>query len=318
MNYRKQVKKLSFFVLNILLQKKYLNNIILNNQLTILNLHRVSPESNLFYPPLHPKLFEELLLFLTKHFNVITFREIGEYAKSEKPNVILSFDDGFKDYVEYAVPIMEKHGVRSNQNIIPNCLETNEAMWDVKLFDFLNASPLSLIHEISLPGFEMKINEKNKVSYGLALMKYLKSQTKMQREELFGTLDHTVNKNQNIRYTEMMSKKDVLEVSHVHEIGSHSYYHESMNRETKAFFVNDFFKCQRYFKEILELPFDIYAFPNGGYQAYQLDFLEQQGIKHILLVDEEYSNNKTSRHHRFTYYADSKSEIKMRALGFKI
>jgi hypothetical protein len=91
-----------------------------------------------------------------------------------------------------------------------------------------------------------------------------------------------------------------------------------MNFESKEFFEEDFYKCKKYFKEVLKLPLDIYAFPSGRYDNYQLDFLEKNRITHILLVNEKYSNYHTNRHCRFTYYADSVSEVKMRALGYKI
>jgi peptidoglycan/xylan/chitin deacetylase (PgdA/CDA1 family) len=315
---RKQIKAAAFYAMNALLQKKYLNDILEKQRLTILNLHRVSPQSNPFYPPLRPELFEALLAFLTRHFNVITFREIDAYKKSKKPNVILSFDDGFKDYIEYAVPIMKKYNVQSNQNIIPQCLETGEAVWDVKLLDFLNASPPSLVNEINLPGFAMKVDERNKMAYGMALINYFKHKTKTERETLFERLERTISKNPDIRYTPMMSRKELLQVSGVHEIGVHSYSHETMAMESEAFFSEDFFKCRTYFDEILKLPLDIYAFPSGRYQEYQLDFLERHGIEHILLVDESYANYMTNRHQRFTYYADSAPEVQLRALGFHL
>ena len=89
---------------------------------TILNLHRVAPDDGSDYRPLAPSLFDELLSFVKREFAVVTIRELGE--RSSKPKLVLSFDDGYADFATNSVPILEKHGLRCNQNIIPKCVET--------------------------------------------------------------------------------------------------------------------------------------------------------------------------------------------------
>ena len=75
---------------------------------TVLNLHRVAPVDGSSYAPLAPALFEELLAFVTREFSVVTFGELGE--TSSKPKLVLSFDDGYRDFVTHAVPAMKRHG----------------------------------------------------------------------------------------------------------------------------------------------------------------------------------------------------------------
>ena len=115
----------------------------------------------------------------------------------------------------------------------------------------------------------------------------------------------------------MLNSNDIIEISKIHEIGCHSYSHESMAIESKDFFEKDFFKCKEYFKNILNLPLNIYAFPSGSYKHNQLKFLQNNGVKHILLVNEDYSNYETSIYNRFTFYGSSIYELKLRALGWK-
>jgi peptidoglycan/xylan/chitin deacetylase (PgdA/CDA1 family) len=89
---------------------------------TILNLHRVGNNAGSAYRPLDPTLFDELLTFAKHEFAVVTIAELRE--KSRKPKLVLSFDDGYRDFATTAVPILRKHGLRANQNIIPRCVET--------------------------------------------------------------------------------------------------------------------------------------------------------------------------------------------------
>src|SRR4051794_14513217 len=95
-----------------------------SNTLAILNLHRVAKDDRSAYAPLDPSLFEYLLQFLERNFEIVSFDTLPETQSSSRPKVILSFDDGYRDFIEVAVPILKKYGIRANMNIIPECLET--------------------------------------------------------------------------------------------------------------------------------------------------------------------------------------------------
>ncbi len=82
----------------------------------VLNLHRVSPDANPFWTPMHPRLFDELLAYLAKSFVVTSLEGLND-LKSDVPAVVLSFDDGYKDFVEYAMPVMHRHKVKANINV---------------------------------------------------------------------------------------------------------------------------------------------------------------------------------------------------------
>lgn len=312
----KYIKKIYFKLEEIRNLKKYLKNIKFYKYLTVLNLHKISDENNPFYPATEPKLFEELLSFIVKEFNVITFKEIKEFKNSSKPNIILSFDDGFYDYLEYAVPIMERYGVKSNQNIIPSCVKSGLPHWDVQLGDFLNQAPSSLINELKLPNFSLKLSRNNRAQFGLELTKYLKQFSKEKRKPLWEEIEKLMSRAE-IKYTKMLSINDIKYISKTHEIGAHSYEHDSMALESDDFFINDFKKCRNFFKQELQTDLDIYAFPSGSYNKFHLEYLIQEKVKYILLVNEKYSNYSDNKYNRFTFYGNSVSEIKMRAVGWQ-
>lgn len=313
--YRVFIKNSYFFINNSFCKEKYLTKLKDNKHLVVLNLHKISREVNSFYPSLSPELFESLLQFISKEFNIITFREIELFKYSKKPNIILSFDDGFYDFFEYAMPLLAKYNIRVNLNIIPQCIETKEPIWDVALGDILNQIPIRLINAIPLPHFKKKLTIFNKNKYALDLTYYLKQKNQEERKELWNKIKNTIPM-EKIKLTKMLSKDDIIQISNIHEIGVHSYSHESMALETQEFFENDFLKCKNYFDNILRLPMDIYTFPSGSYHINQFNFLQKNGIQHILLVNEKYASYTSNIHHRFTFYGNSISEIKMRSLGW--
>jgi len=288
------------------------------NKIAVLNLHRVSPVENPFWSPLHPRIFEKLLQFLQKNFEVYLFKELNSIEKSVKPLAVLSFDDGYYDFIEYALPLLEKYKMRANMNIIPQCAESGKPIWNVRLYDFLNAAPRRLINEIKLPDFAAELADDSreaKLRYGLQISSYLKKRPRKEREEIWHSIEPFLGK-AGFRETRMMTTDEIKQISEQTEIGVHSFSHESMGFEENEYFEHDFTKCRNYFAEKLNLPLTIYAFPNGSYRAEQVDFLKRNDIKQVLLVNEKFADLRADVFPRLTIYGDTRNEIKMKSLGF--
>ncbi|HYE73585.1 MAG TPA: polysaccharide deacetylase family protein [Blastocatellia bacterium] len=317
---RQSIKGLVFTLLNLAgVERRLLSRIRREKSLVILNLHQVSTYVNPFYPPLHPQVFEQLLVFLKKHFHLTTFREL-ENVSSNKPLAILSFDDGYHDFIDYVMPLLDKHRLRANMNVIPSCVESGLPIWNVQLYDFLNSAPRKLINEIEMPGFNECLNgddNYSKVRYGLKISRFLKNRPRHEREAFWKHLVSVMHKADNIKFTLMMSADEIKEAARLHEIGAHSFSHESMGFEENGFFQDDLQKCAAFFKERLQLPLDIYAFPNGSYRDSQVTTLQQQGIKHVLLVGEKFAHREQPIYPRFTLYGETFQEVKFLALGYK-
>jgi peptidoglycan/xylan/chitin deacetylase (PgdA/CDA1 family) len=298
-----------------------LRQIRASDSLVVMNLHQISPHSNPYWPAMHPRVFEDLLLFVKKHFRVVLFRELEQVAAESspgKPPAILSFDDGYYDFIEYAAPLLDKHKLTANMNVIPACIESGEPTWNVQLYDFLNAAPKTLIDEIRLLGFADRLAGENldaKVRYGLSISRYLKNRPCRQREELWKRIQPLMQKADFPR-TRMMARCEVLEISGRHEVGVHSFSHESMEFESDDFFADDLEKCRNYFQNTLRLPLDIYAFPNGSFRPAQIETLRRSGIRYALLVGEDYAQSRRDVFPRFTIYGETPAEVRLRAIGF--
>lgn len=282
----------------------------------ILNLHQVSPHKNPFWPPLNPKIFDELLGFLKANFEIVLFDELDN-AENEKPLAVLSFDDGYHNFVEYALPLLDKHGIRANVNIIPACVESGESTWNIQLYDFLNSAPKNLINEISFPGFDVKLNNESfgsKLRYGLSISYFLKKRSRNERQEMWQSLEKIMLRHEFPR-TRMINRQEVIQIAKRHEIGVHSYSHESMEFEEDSFFEDDLQKCITYFREHLRLPLVTYAFPYGNFNSKQVAILRKYGFRNILVVGEDYCKPDELVFSRFTICGASTIEAKFQALG---
>jgi peptidoglycan/xylan/chitin deacetylase (PgdA/CDA1 family) len=288
----------------------------------VLNLHRVSPRGNPFWPPLHPDLFNGLLSYLQQRCDVTSLARLEEEhpAATERPRVVLSFDDGYADFVAYAMPLLERYRMSANQNIVPSCVETGEPPLNVRIYDYLASAPISRIRRLRVPGFAGNLRGEDEVakqSYGAALSRFFKERPAQERDASWSAFMESMAGVEPARPTSMMSLADVHEAAQNHEIGAHSYTHQSMEFVSDSFFLDDLGRCERFFTDHLGAAPTIYSFPNGSYRTQQLDLLRSKGFKHILLVGERPSPSDATVRTRLTVTGTSSSEVLLRALGHR-
>ena len=83
----------------------------------VLMYHSVSdtPAASIRALSVRPRAFAAQLDYLHQHgFTGLTFGELCKYRRAEKPlpdrSIVLTFDDGYADFIEEALPILVEHG----------------------------------------------------------------------------------------------------------------------------------------------------------------------------------------------------------------
>jgi hypothetical protein len=286
--------------------------------LTILNLHRVSEDDGSAYKPLHPDQFEALLLFLKKNYRFVTVNDLGggcDLEFSDLPLIMLSFDDGYLDFYNYAHPILSKYQIRVNQNIIPNAVDTGRPPLNVMVQDFIGKCTQNQLNRFSIPGFELNCNKNDRLKYGALLSNFIKNRPMTEQIRLW---EHIQSFDQGVvseLSTPMMSLRHIREISTCHNLGAHSISHATMGFETDDYFLSDLSSCKNWFNSNLQMDVRIYAFPNGSYRQGQIDLALTNGYDKVMLVNEKFSKVKEDSWNRFTFHGQSSSEVRFRATG---
>jgi peptidoglycan/xylan/chitin deacetylase (PgdA/CDA1 family) len=283
--------------------------------ITILALHRVAPDDRSSYPPLDPKLFDNLLSYCRRHFDIVTFGDLAASGTGAKPQLILSFDDGYKDFIDYAVPILAKHRIKVNQNIIPACVEQGRPPLNVVAQDFIGMAPPSLLAELDVPGFGRLSIAESRERTGQAVSAFIKNKPMKEQNALAEALRPQFERMDSFRPTPMMSRSEIKQIADAHELGAHSFEHATMGTETDQYVAEDARRCREYFAEVLKRPTGIYAFPNGSYRPQHPAMVRRAGFDTILLVDEDFSSAERQDHSRFNIYGTSDAELRFRAAG---
>jgi peptidoglycan/xylan/chitin deacetylase (PgdA/CDA1 family) len=276
--------------------------------LIILNLHRVAPAHDAIFPPLPPALFDELLRFVTRHFAVTSFGRLGE--DRTRPQLILSFDDGYRDFIDHALPLLTKYAVTAHVNVIPHCAETGRPPLQVQVAQFLSSAPEELAKRLSVPGFDAK-EQRGRWRRFDSLLRALPHK---EQERIAETLIPQMERWDGFRPLDMLRPSEIAEISSHTEIGGHSFEHASMAMETDDYLRKDVERCRAWIKAVTGKPMLIYAFPNGSYRPGQPRLVREWGVDHVLLAGGGFGG-RDGIHDRIGVSAASRREVRFRALG---
>jgi peptidoglycan/xylan/chitin deacetylase (PgdA/CDA1 family) len=105
--------------------------------LTVLTYHRIAhpmTASNVDdgVVDARPEAFERQLLFLKRHCNVITLDDLLEFrngAPLPANPVLVTFDDGYKDNHDVAMPILARHGIKAVFFVATGFLAERRLFW---------------------------------------------------------------------------------------------------------------------------------------------------------------------------------------------
>ena len=76
------------------------------------------------------KNFENQIILLKKKFNVIPLEKFLQFKKyNSKKNIVITFDDGYKDNLVNALPILNKHKVPATIYVTTKFLGKDCSIW---------------------------------------------------------------------------------------------------------------------------------------------------------------------------------------------
>jgi peptidoglycan/xylan/chitin deacetylase (PgdA/CDA1 family) len=252
--------------------------------ITVLSLHRISKERDFFFDPIDPKTFEKLIQYCLKNYEIISFSDV--HKKTNKPKLILSFDDGYYDFMEYSIPVLMKYNLPSNLNLVNSCLNQNTVIWTQKLNDIFN---FLKCHSIIDDEIINMLGTKYDHNWNLYYISFFKSMLKLKCNERNSILENLAGKYNIQSKYRMMNWEEAKLCSEKFnvEIGCHTYNHESLFTintldELNLEIGKSIEEMEKYFKKKTE----ILALPNGLYNESILNYAKTKDLKYILLVDD--------------------------------
>ena len=293
---------------------------IRNKEVSVLMFHRVSDEYDPFWPSLPIKTFRRLMKELCSKARVIALENIEKVDEyPDKPLVALSFDDGYLDFWENAVPILADFKLPCHHNICPELIDKGIPPWTQILDKFLQ---YSADRPLDLPGGKVYgAGFKFRQSDFIDICKELNSAEKEIRANWIESL---LNKIPESKITRLMNWGHIRECARLGiHIGSHGMSHINISKiQDKNALLAEIKDCRiRIHKEIGIEP-AIFAFPQGSCDPLSICLVKESGYKIALLCDDMVTRFTGNEHKdfyifpRIGIYRSNWKEENLRLLGF--
>lgn len=104
---------------------------VFNNQVYVLTFHRVTDDECALWPPMKVNIFVRLIDYLSENAAVVlpSFFSSASFAKSQKPYVVITFDDGYHDFFTNALPVLSKYSIPCIHHVCPSLIESSQLPW---------------------------------------------------------------------------------------------------------------------------------------------------------------------------------------------
>jgi len=193
--------------------------------------HRVNPVRDKLWDPMDVSLFEKCIKYISERYVVTTIEDLAlssELYTSNKYATIM-FDDGYKDNITYAAPILTKYKCKASFYIVTDCISSNTLTWTHQLeFAFLSTKAKVIQLDFDFLPENLKGKKIIDINEKIALVKLLKPVLKKTSDEnrvqVLNLILETFN---DVDFPKlMMNWDDIRELKNEgHYIGSHTVTH---------------------------------------------------------------------------------------------
>ena len=264
------IKKLINNILSIF-SSKIITRIFFNSHL-VLMYHRVVPDKEYDYS-INPNFglsvslssFEKQIKFLSDNYNIVSINDLLNKSNNTKNSnkIIITFDDGYKDNLIYALPVLEKYNVPATIYCTSRFIEGESWTWWYGLWDYIyqnNSISLYIVNKKYFYKFHY-LNDKflayKKISKLLKNLNYLEQKKIMLQILDFKKLE---------KYTDLfLNWNDLIKLksSPLITIGAHTISHPSLAYLSDAEALEEIQASKKIIEEKINKKVLHFAYPYG-------------------------------------------------------
>jgi len=260
---------------------------VVSSRLSILIFHRVHAAPDPLFP-FEPdaQRFESLMRFVASTFRVMTLGEaVDRLAQDTLPprSLVITFDDGYADNAEVALPILKRLGLRATFFISTGFLNGGR-MWNDSVIECLRSSSRETIdlasYGLGQQSLRTIADRRNCIELLLPRIKYLPLQERTEAVFDLQRLSGMAKLPDDL----MMSSAQVQSMHHVGmEIGAHTVYHPILKSLSADEAEREIGEGRRVLEYILDAPVDVFAYPNGrpgkDYDVSHVEIIRKLGFR---------------------------------------
>jgi peptidoglycan/xylan/chitin deacetylase (PgdA/CDA1 family) len=225
---------------------------------------------------LHRPLFERLMKHVARHYNPVPVGRIIDWLEGGdvplERAVGITFDDGFRNVLTEAAPVLKKHGIPATLFVTTDFVFKQEMLWPDRLI-----SAIALTHETSLEinikGLKCTFHfdtRANKLLANAVLNKAAKELPQAERLALLDEVEAGLKIDRAARFSAWegfrpIDPDEMRLFPHAGiTVGAHTCSHPIMARLTAQEQARELSESKRLIESITGVACDEFAYPNGG------------------------------------------------------
>ncbi|HBF07620.1 MAG TPA: hypothetical protein DHW71_01720 [Gammaproteobacteria bacterium] len=243
----------------------------------------------------YPNVFAEQMDFVSKHFNVINFYDLVRY-QSAYPNLlfpqllkllppnsmIITFDDGYADNLNIALPIMKSYGLTGVVYISTDFVDQQKLFWFdevARCMQVLPEGPINIFNN----RFSVHLNDTNREKQRRAFGRFLQTLTDNERLEAIEELRHISQYNfDSCKFSCGMplSWEQVRQLrSEGIEIGSHTRNHGFLDVMNEEELLDQIAGSKEQIESQIGESIVSFSYPNGNFHQGVVDTVKEAGYQ---------------------------------------
>jgi len=232
-----------------------------------------------------PREFRRQMEYVARHYHTVTLGDVLRSRSGEAPlpphPCVITFDDGYLDAYENAVPVLEELGLRATFFVIGRPTASRELPWLHAMYEILDsvsaARCASAFHKAA-PSFSTREGV-TKQELCQQVRRYFDEQDRSTRARfLYDVRAELGNRvRRTFRFLKASQIRDLSERGF--EIGCHSMEHEYLVRMSDEELLTDIRQCKDVLRRILRRPPDAFCYPFGwDFDGRVIETLRREGF----------------------------------------
>lgn len=256
-------------------------------RLSVAIFHRVMPRPDPLFPEeMHAERFERLLAMLKRAFNIVTLGQaiaLQEAGRLPHRALAITFDDGYADNAEVALPILQRQGLAATFFVATGFLDGGR-MFNDTVIECLRATRVADIDlsEWGLGSRDLGTEAQRRQAID-ALLPKVKYMPLVEREQFLRRL-LALAAEPLLPADLMMRSEQIVQLHQAGmEIGGHTVNHPILRVLSDADAEAEIVKGRERLQSLIGAPVEVFAYPNGkpgqDYDSRHVAIVRKLGFK---------------------------------------
>ena len=239
------------------------------NRPRIIMFHKIYPdgETDKYSEYTRVSQLDKIVAYSAKNYTLFNLKDLVYYRKQHGyyPNnaLVLTFDDGFKSVMDYALPVLKKYQAPATLFVCPQLIDDDTTIWSELLFD----------------AYENKALGNTSYQELIALVTKMKTldngQRKVELQKVIASAYQYIPTKASVnRQLLSWDNLKTLQASGLIEIGSHSMTHPILANESEAQVMHEVKASKQRIEEMLGQTLASFCYPNGQEDDYKKSDVE--------------------------------------------